>query len=178
MTRTAGTADYARLYAGTRYMVDRWGWRAEGLEDLLVEGWRVLEIGAGRGQLAQRMRTAGWDWTACDPAGAPGVRAVGLPDLPWADRTFDCTVTVDVLEHLPEDAIPAALAELRRLARCGAWAVADMSDQQLVDGELVELHPTQRPATWWIEQINRLGGFAVQHATSSSKRFWLEVRWN
>ncbi len=168
---------YRRLYAGD-YMRSSWQDRAQGLNDLLGGAVRVLEVGAGRGQVAMAMSAAGLQWTACDPSPTtPWVAWAALPCLPYPDHAFEMTVAIDVLEHLAEEDIGISLAELRRVAPRGIWAVANMSDVHLVDGEPTELHLTRQPAGWWIDQVRSLGGRAIAHPTSSRKRFWLEVIW-
>jgi ubiquinone/menaquinone biosynthesis C-methylase UbiE len=173
----ATVATYADLYAG-QYMRENWEWRAAGIAPLIAGSRRILEVGAGRGQLMRKMRAAGVDWSACDPhPTTDGVDCAALPSLPYDDDAFDCSVTVDVLEHIaPADILPC-LAELRRVAHRGAWAVANMSDIHQVNGVPTELHLIQRPAGWWIEQVRSIGGCATVHATDAPVRFWLEVAW-
>ena len=54
---------------------------------------RVLEIGAGRGEMARALIDAGYEVTAIDPAAEPGtqVQPVALID---ADGVFDAAVAV------------------------------------------------------------------------------------
>jgi len=159
-------------------MAKNWEWRASGLDGIISGDTRILEIGAGRGFLATRMRKAGRDWTACDPCQAsPGIECAGLPVLPYADREFDCTVSVDVLEHLAPEILLPSLQEMRRVARRGAWAVANMSEIHMVNGKPVELHLIQQPADWWVDQVRSIGGVCQVHATDTTIRFWLEVTW-
>jgi hypothetical protein len=173
----ATVATYADLYAG-QYMRENWEWRAAGIAPLIAESRRILEVGAGRGQLMRKMRAAGVDWSACDPHPTEdGVHNAALPDLPWDDDTFDCTATVDVLEHIEPSAILPCLAELRRVAHRGAWVIANMSDVHVVNGVPTELHLIQRPAGWCVEHVRSIGGCATVHATDADIRFWLEVVW-
>src|SRR4051794_41931627 len=52
---------------------------------------RVLEVGAGRGELAAALRDAGYDVVAIDPGieDAPGVDRVALLDVEAGDASFD-----------------------------------------------------------------------------------------
>ena len=89
----------------------------------VVRGRRVLEVGCGRGWLAQRMAQVAAQVTASDivlsdaALAVPGieVRAASAEELPWPDDAFDVVVTTHTLEHVQD--LPAALSELRRVAR-------------------------------------------------------------
>lgn len=88
---------------------------------------RVLEVGAGEGEVAQRVcdRYAQADvvildlpdpeladeWGALDVAGTHG----DAGHLPFPDRTFDLVLAIEVLEHVPDPL--AALHEIARVAR-------------------------------------------------------------
>ena len=85
---------------------------------------RILDFGAGNGRFAVALRERGLDVTAVEPDAllresirARGVPAVsGLEEL--GERRFDGVYSVNVLEHLPDDA--AVLAAFRaRLAPGG-----------------------------------------------------------
>ena len=86
---------------------------------------RVLEIGCGRGELAERMACdLGADVVALDQsermvelARGRGVRAVvaGAEELPFGNAEFDCAVAAWVLYHVAD--VDGALAEVVRVLR-------------------------------------------------------------
>ena len=89
----------------------------------LIEG-SVLEVGCGRGFLAERIAQTGRPVTACDIVVPDGVRERYLgvefhecfaDDLPFADGSFDAVVCTHVLEHVQD--LHGVVAELRRVAR-------------------------------------------------------------
>ena len=76
-------------------------------------GWKLLEIGCGRGLEVQAMRLAGFDAAGVElaavtpvPAMEPFVRvnmdAAGLPEQERAE--VDCLLLLDVIEHVPDPA--------------------------------------------------------------------------
>jgi ubiquinone/menaquinone biosynthesis C-methylase UbiE len=92
-------------------------------EVLALSPARVLEVGCGRGELAERLMQAGLDVVALDQSErmvdltrARGVDArVGdVQELPFADREFDVAVANFMLYHVPD--LDRALADLRRVA--------------------------------------------------------------
>jgi len=93
---------------------------------------RVLEVGPGRGELAERMqRELGCDVVAVDLSErmvaltrARGVAAVvgDVQDLPFGDASFDCALAAWVLYHVPD--LDRGLSELARVLRSGGRLVA------------------------------------------------------
>jgi SAM-dependent methyltransferase len=76
---------------------------------------RVVEVGAGEGELAVVLADAGYDVTAIDPAGEGGVLPVALLDLDAPASSFDAAVAVVSLHHVePLDASCRRLAEAVR----------------------------------------------------------------
>jgi ubiquinone/menaquinone biosynthesis C-methylase UbiE len=93
---------------------------------------RVLEVGPGRGELAERMmRELGAEVVAVDQSprmveltGARGVEALvgDVQELPFADEQFDCAVAAWMLYHASD--VDRGVAELRRVLRPGGRLVA------------------------------------------------------
>jgi SAM-dependent methyltransferase len=108
---------------------------------------RVLEVGAGGGELATALREAGHDVVAIDPASeTDGVEPLALLDLDAPDGSFDAAVGVVSLHHL--EPLDASLERLARLVRPGGTLVIDEIDVARLD---------ERAAGWWIGQRRALG---------------------
>jgi 2-polyprenyl-3-methyl-5-hydroxy-6-metoxy-1,4-benzoquinol methylase len=169
------TPDYAALYRGD-YMADRWAYRASAMPDIPI-GHRVLEIGAGRGQLADRMRSTGHDWTPCDPWPPSHLMArAELPYLPWMANAFDVCVAVDVMEHLPPWNVAPSIRDMQRVAPRAVCSIATMSDVHHIAGIPTELHLTIRPMEWWALAFTSAGA-AVHAERIDCDRFWIDAVW-
>jgi SAM-dependent methyltransferase len=121
----SGYARYDRLASNA----DIAGW-------LLWRNFRVtrsLDVGCATGYLVEVLRELGIDAEGCDVSpfaiahatpGAKGHIRVGnlFAGLPWEDGAFELVTALEILEHLPPDRVPAALAELRRV--CGGYLYA------------------------------------------------------
>jgi SAM-dependent methyltransferase len=103
---------------------------------------RVLEVGAGEGELAAALTAAGYVVTAIDPEPRGGhVHGVALADLDAEPGTFQAAVAIRSLHHVH----PLALS-LERLADAlqpGAPLVIDEMDVVAFD---------RRAADWWLRQ--------------------------
>jgi len=102
---------------------------------------RVLEVGAGEGELAAALREAGYDVLAIDPAGEPPVVAVALAELDEPDASFDAAVAVVSLHHV--EPLEESLEKLARLVRSGGVLAVDELDAWALD---------ERATAWWIER--------------------------
>jgi SAM-dependent methyltransferase len=103
---------------------------------------RVLEVGAGKGELAAALRELGHEVLAIDPAGeAPGVDRLPLNRVAEPAASFDAAVAVLSLHHV--EPLRESFATLARLVRQGGSLVVDEFDVASFDA---------RAATWWIAQ--------------------------
>jgi SAM-dependent methyltransferase len=88
-------------------------------------GQRILDFGCGTGGYAARLQQVGFDVTAVDrnreyvaSAARLGVTAQHVNgSLPFADRSFDTLIMIEVLEHLDDEIIERVLTDVRRVVR-------------------------------------------------------------
>jgi 2-polyprenyl-3-methyl-5-hydroxy-6-metoxy-1,4-benzoquinol methylase len=92
----------------------------------------------------------------------PGVP--GLDELPA--KTFDGVICTGVLEHIPEEEIDGALANLVRYARMWVFIVVGLKrgNKQIYKGKLA--HVTLKPAQWWQDKI--------ENAFARRAKVWLK----
>jgi SAM-dependent methyltransferase len=108
---------------------------------------RLLEVGAGDGELARALSGAGYDVLAIDPrpTGA-GVRSVSLHELDEPAGSFDAALAVTSLHHVQP--LEHSLERLAELLKPGAVLVVDEFDVAAFD---------ERAAGWWLQQRHALG---------------------
>ncbi|CAN5899996.1 hypothetical protein BH23ACT8_BH23ACT8_06270 [soil metagenome] len=93
---------------------------------------RLLEVGAGRGELAEVLRRDGYDVVAIDPGSeTPTVRAVALHEVEEPSASFDAAVAVVSLHHV--EPLAESCRRLGELVRVGGTLVVDEFDVELFD---------------------------------------------
>jgi len=126
------------------------------LEALPPPPARVLEVGAGSGELAQALGEEGHEVVAIDPASeTPTVRRVPLHELDEPARSFDAAVAVLSLHHV--EPLQESCARLAEVVRPGGKLVLDEIDFGRFD---------ERAAAWWLEQHD---GAANGHSDSPAE---------
>jgi SAM-dependent methyltransferase len=117
------------------------------LESLPPPPARVLEVGAGDGQLAEVLGSAGYDVLAIDPASrTPAVRAVSLHELREPPGSFDAAVAVVSLHHV--EPLVESCRRLSELVRSEGTLVLDELDVERFDDQA---------ARWWLDQHEQTG---------------------
>jgi len=102
---------------------------------------RVLEVGAGSGELATALTASGYEVVAIDPAstGDP-VRPIPLLELSEPAGSFDAAVAVVSLHHV--EPLRESCRRLADMVRPGGPLVLDEIDAARFD---------ERAAGWWLE---------------------------
>lgn len=82
-----------------------------------LEPKKILEIGKGSGFFSDYMKKSGFSVTTCDfdKTLQPDVVA-DVRQMPLADGSFDVVTAFEILEHIPFEDLPKALAELKRVS--------------------------------------------------------------
>jgi SAM-dependent methyltransferase len=142
-------------------------------------GTTLLEVGSGSEGIA-RFASARWTLTVCD-RDFTDYGAVSVPDdglrrvegdvtaLPFSDREFDVVLALDLLEHLPADLRPAALAELARVTGSRLIVGCPCGERALKADRMLSRYyaPQPRPVPpWLVEHLDN--GFPGADLLASS----------
>lgn len=108
---------YRRRYMSLVRTITHW-YQANEVARATPDGGDVLEIGPGSGHTTWLMRHWGYRVVTLDfdPAVQPDLSG-NVTRLPLKDRSFDCVLAAEVLEHIPFEDFENALSELRRVSR-------------------------------------------------------------
>lgn len=132
------------------------------LNEISVEGMRVLDVGCGSGLFAKLIAARGAQVDGLDAADrlieiarrrAPGPTFTpgDMEDLPYADRAFDVVTAVNVFHHA--DNPDRALMEARRVVKRGGqiamatWGAPDRCEAAAYLGVIRLLQPPSPPNT-------------------------------
>ena len=130
--------------------------RIKQVQDWLVKGDSILDVGCGRGHYLKKFIKLGYAPVGIEPS--EYVIKKNLKNLPVIHGTiqdikdnYDALYCMDVLEHIDPEEIDKNLAHLAKHAPKALYGIANHSD--VWDG--VELHLIQQPAIWWFEKLRQ-----------------------
>lgn len=147
-------------------------------------GGRVLDVGSGSQGIA-KLLAPGWRVTACDadfedygavarPSASTAERVLGdVRGLPFADRSFDVAVAVDLLEHVDPKDRSKAISEICRVARVRAVIACPVGGHALAaDRELaLRLQAQGRAVPGWLREHLENGFPEIEELRGAAERF-------
>lgn len=160
---------YSYLWANG-YKSARWKLLAKVLLErakLAPDRPRIADFGSGRGDAVEYFSAKGYQATGIDVSryAAERLRARGfscfwssldsLPGIP--DNSFEFGFSNDVLEHIDEKYVDAALSEMKRVCTHGLYLSICPTPSKNRSREGENLHLTVRPKEWWEEKLRRIG---------------------
>jgi SAM-dependent methyltransferase len=168
---------YEKLFSETNYGRTQWAkWlRLHGAaHESLFQGFAsLLDVGCGRSPLAALAAKAFGigKLTVCDISPTAigeqitehgiDARVVDIrAPLPFDDDSYELVTCFGVLEHLLEDEILRASAELCRVATRRIIIYIGSNSSKYEDSE--ELHLTQQPVEWWQRMLTKVSGAKVE----------------
>ena len=124
-------------------------------------GLKIIEFGAGNGQLARHLEQQSNQVTVVEASRTaferiPCARKIHgtVLSLPFIKESFDTFMSVDVLEHLTENDCKIVIREAARLCKNVFVSVCTRPSGLLgPNGE--NLHLTVRPVSWWAKEFGR-----------------------
>lgn len=148
----------------------------------------AVDLGCGLGRLFARWNDEGidaWGVDFCAASLADDVREAWshrfVISCLWDERLpaklhrhrFDLAVCADVMEHIPEQMVPAVLANIAAVADVAVLKIANFPHRCLG----LDLHVTQRPAEWWQAQMAVQGGLPERLPLETDRDEYL-YRWS
>lgn len=124
----------------------------------------AIDFGCGRGRLVNEWVEGGIDAIGVDIAPnsidediaenlEERIFVMPIWDFPTPETPFDLAVCTDVLEHIHEHRVQEVIKTIVASAKCSIFKVANFGSNVLG----YNLHPTQHPVEWWLNQFQKCG---------------------
>jgi SAM-dependent methyltransferase len=159
-------------------------------EELINGKGRLLDIGAGRGELLRAARIAGWEVEGIEPSsrfaevaadysGAP-IRSEPVERCGFPDGAFDCVILSAVLEHLynPDE----TMREISRILRPGGVVFLDVPNEHGLYFKIGNFYQKLRGRDWVVNTAPTFSpfhifGFGPRSLKTLLAKHGLEPRW-
>ena len=137
------------------------------LSKKLDKEMRILDLGCGDGFITFSLIDKGFEYTQGVDITLEGVNTyqpdvfaeAPLDTLPYNNKEFDFTFSVDVLEHIPPELVEATIREILRVTKTKTYhCIATFPDNR----RGYSFHPSCHPITWWAEQFKKYNTKGVE----------------
>lgn len=138
-------------------------------------GLFLLDCGCGTGNnldlLGRFGRAVGFDLTASGlafgkRAGRSRLVRASIGAIPFPDNSFDIVTSFDVLYSLPDAVEHAAVREMYRVARPGAWLLINVAAMEMLRGDHSVLsHEVRRYSRKSLSRLLTGAGFSIERIT-------------
>lgn len=134
----------------------------------------IIDLGGAKGLLASSIqyflphsRVINSDWSDYATKHAlgrvkPNTVRNDMRNLPFTTDKFDAVVCLDTLEHIPENAIPNTLQEIKRVLHSDGRAFLVPNIGEDAATSLDPSHVTMKPLDWWQKQVEKAGLLPIE----------------
>jgi ubiquinone/menaquinone biosynthesis C-methylase UbiE len=123
---------------------------------------KILDMGCNNGYMVLLLRQMGYEAYGIDinkyafevasDSAKPYLFTGSFADIPFADNTFDISISWGTIEHLPETLSSKCLSEAIRVSSKAVWIGCDNIPQSIEP-----YHITNYPIDWWEKKLELLG---------------------
>ena len=130
-----------------------------------IKAKTIIDYGAGKCTLGERLRSKGYKVTDYDPA------LKHIDSLPT--KPADLVTCTDVLEHIESDRLDAVLDTINRLMLKGGFFVicTKPADKRLPNGS--GTHKIVKSKKWWIDKLSRYWLLTIHRGRGLSREIVL-----